>query len=266
MSVAGLKLNPLEKPDLSLPALQSKFSLLSGNKSRNTPRVNFNPFLDAEGNLINKHLNYQQMLNNPSIDSKVKQFIADATGLELPGSKIRSTARVRPKAATKTDENGVPLKASLRESYDSGSGTVTPTPASGTSGAKVSPTGNAVADAAQKYIGTPYVWGGESMSEGGMDCSGFVYNALNDAGVKVGRTTAQGYRNGGTPVSKSELQPGDLVYYGKGSEATHVGVYLGNGKIAHSAGGSKNTASNPGKGVTIADLNHRSDYLGANRY
>ena len=66
--MAGLKLNPLEKPDLSIPALQSKFSLLSGNKSRNTTRTSFNPFLDAEGNLINKHIDYQLLLNNPSID------------------------------------------------------------------------------------------------------------------------------------------------------------------------------------------------------
>ena len=103
------------------------------------------------------------------------------------------------------------------------------------------------------------------MAEGGMDCSGFVYNALKDAGKNVGRTTAEGYRQGGKAVSKNDLQPGDLVFYGSGS-ATHVGVYMGNGQIMHSSGGSKNTKSNPGKGVTTTTLNHRSDYLGAVRY
>ena len=104
------------------------------------------------------------------------------------------------------------------------------------------------------------------MAEGGMDCSGFVYNALNDAGIKVGRTTAQGYRSGGSSVSKSNLQPGDLVFYGSNGKATHVGVYIGDGKIVHSAGGSKNTKSNPGKGVSVATLNHRGDFLEARRY
>ena len=126
---------------------------------------------------------------------------------------------------------------------------------------------NNIADAAQKYIGTPYVWGGESMSEGGMDCSGFVYNALKDAGYNVGRTTAQGYRNYGKSVSKSNMQPGDLIFFGKNNnDASHIGIYLGNGKMIHSSGGSKNTKSNPGKGVVIGDVNYRSDFLEARRY
>lgn len=126
---------------------------------------------------------------------------------------------------------------------------------------------NNIADAAQKYLGTPYVWGGESMQEGGMDCSGFVYNALKDAGYNVGRTTAQGYRNYGKSVSKSNMQPGDLIFFGKNNnDASHIGIYLGNGKMIHSSGGSSNTKSNPGKGVSIADVNYRSDFLEARRY
>lgn len=126
---------------------------------------------------------------------------------------------------------------------------------------------NGIAKAAQKYIGTPYVWGGESMNEGGMDCSGFVYNALKDAGYNIGRTTAQGYRNYGKSVSKSNMQPGDLIFFGKNNnDASHIGIYIGNGQMIHSAGGSKNTKSNPGKGVTIASVNYRNDFLEARRY
>lgn len=119
---------------------------------------------------------------------------------------------------------------------------------------------------AKKYLGTPYVWGGESMEEGGMDCSGFVYNALKDAGFSVGRTTAQEYRNQGSVIRKADLQPGDLIFYGKNNNATHIAIYLGNGQIIHSAGGSKNTKSNPGKGVSITTLNHRSDFIEGRRY
>ena len=124
-----------------------------------------------------------------------------------------------------------------------------------------------IAKVAQKYLGTPYVWGGESMDEGGMDCSGFVYNALKDAGYDVGRTTAQGYRSQGTVVSKSEMQPGDLVFFGKDTNnASHIAIYLGNGQIIHSSGGSSNTKNNPGKGVIISNLDYRSDFIEARRY
>lgn len=124
-----------------------------------------------------------------------------------------------------------------------------------------------IVNAAQKYLGTPYVWGGESMSEGGMDCSGFVYNALKDSGYKVGRTTAQGYRSYGKSVSKSEMQPGDLIFYGSNkNDASHIAIYIGNGQMIHSSGGSKNTKSNPGKGVSIANVDYRSDFIEARRY
>ena len=123
-----------------------------------------------------------------------------------------------------------------------------------------------ITESAKKYLGTPYVWGGESMDEGGMDCSGFVYSALKDAGYNVGRTTAQGYRNYGSTVSKSNMQPGDLIFYGKNNEASHIGIYLGNGQMIHSSGGSKNTKSNPGKGVTVSNVDYRSDFIEARRY
>ena len=125
---------------------------------------------------------------------------------------------------------------------------------------------NNIVNAAKSYIGTPYVWGGESKAEGGMDCSGFVYAALKDAGYKVGRTTAQGYRSYGKAVSKSDMQPGDLVFFGNNNNASHIAIYIGNGQMVHSSGGSKNTKNNPGKGVSIANVDYRKDFLEARRY
>lgn len=134
------------------------------------------------------------------------------------------------------------------------------------SNSTVSKSSNNIVSSAKNYIGTPYVWGGESMDEGGMDCSGFVYAALKDAGYDIGRTTAQGYRSYGKSVSKSDMQPGDLIFFGKNGNASHIGIYIGNGQMIHSSGGSNNTKSNPGKGVTIANVDYRGDFLEARRY
>ena len=200
----------------------------------------FNPFLNKNGKLFNPLLNYQKLLNNPNISQRAKQYITQATGLSPTVTQQKTVA------------------PSIDNIYRATGGTVQ------TGTATV--TGNTIAEAAQKYIGTPYVWGGESMSEGGMDCSGFVYNALKDAGYDVGRTTAQGYRSMGNTVSKADMQPGDLIFYGKNGEASHIGIYIGNGQVIHSSGGSKNTKANPGKGVTVANVDHRSDFIEARRY
>lgn len=116
---------------------------------------------------------------------------------------------------------------------------------------------------AKKYIGTPYVWGGESKAEGGFDCSGYIYNVLNDSGIKVGRTTAQGYSSLGTSVTTIEkAKPGDLLYFGKSTKnITHIAMYAGNGKMYESVGGSNNTKNNPGKGVTLNSVSRRKDLV-----
>lgn len=114
----------------------------------------------------------------------------------------------------------------------------------------------------QKYIGVPYVWGGESRAEGGFDCSGFVYKALNDTGLKVSRTSAQGYYNmfKGNPCSFQTK--GALLFFGKStSSITHVAISDGRGKMYESIGGKKNTKTNPGKGVTYSSSFRRSDLV-----
>jgi cell wall-associated NlpC family hydrolase len=81
---------------------------------------------------------------------------------------------------------------------------------------------------AMQYLGTPYVWGG--MSPSGFDCSGFVAYSYAQLGVSLPHNAAMqfGY---GTPVSREELQPGDLVFFdGLG----HNGIYIGGGQFIHS--------------------------------
>ena len=86
---------------------------------------------------------------------------------------------------------------------------------------------------AQKYVGTPYVWGG-STPETGFDCSGYVCWVYNQNGYNVGRTTANGLWNKSQHISEAEAKPGDLVFFDGTYDTpgkSHVGIYLGNGKM-----------------------------------
>jgi len=100
----------------------------------------------------------------------------------------------------------------------------------------------ALIEEANKYLGYPYVWGGSKPSTG-FDCSGFVCWVLNHSGVaSVGRTNARGLYKRSTVVSKSEAQPGDLIFFTGaraaeiGHPVTHVGIYVGDGMMIHCAG------------------------------
>ncbi|MEV0421581.1 NlpC/P60 family protein [Streptosporangium canum] len=101
--------------------------------------------------------------------------------------------------------------------------------------------GSAIVAAAQKHLGKPYVWGANGPSA--FDCSGLVYYALNQAGIKIGDTTAAGYQASGQPITPPP-QPGDIVFFG--DPATHVGIYAGDGKMIH--------APRPGTMVRVEDV------------
>lgn len=94
-------------------------------------------------------------------------------------------------------------------------------------------TGAQILAEAQKYLGTPYVFGGASPS--GFDCSGFVYYVLKQLGFSPYRTPADQYKQG-TAVSKDNLKVGDIVFFANtyASGISHVGIYAGNGQFIHS--------------------------------
>jgi peptidoglycan DL-endopeptidase CwlO len=111
-----------------------------------------------------------------------------------------------------------------------------------------------VVGVAMSYLGTPYVWGGAS--PGGFDCSGFVMFVFSQVGVSLPHHAADQY-NYGTPVSRDELEPGDLVFFdGLG----HVGIYIGGGQFIHSP--------HTGDVVKISSLDeswYAATYVGARR-
>ena len=110
-------------------------------------------------------------------------------------------------------------------------------------------TGEKVVAYAKQFIGTPYVSGGNSLTSG-VDCSGFTQQVYKNFGINLQRSSRGQYASNGYAVSKSDLKPGDLVFYGY-SSVNHVAIYIGNSQIIHSPV--------PGKTVSIAPLWQRGD-------
>lgn len=103
--------------------------------------------------------------------------------------------------------------------------------------------GQQIADFACKYIGSPYVAGGTSLTKGA-DCSGFVMAVYQAFGYSLPRSS-YAQSSAGKSVSYSEAQPGDIIYYGG-----HVGIYIGNGQIVH--------ASTERTGIKITSATYRN--------
>ena len=103
--------------------------------------------------------------------------------------------------------------------------------------------GSSIASTGLRYVGNPYVYGGNSLTNG-TDCSGFVHLIHSACGISTPRDS-NSLAGGGRAVSESEMLPGDVVcYYG------HVGIYIGNGQIVH--------ASTPSSGIKVSNMYYRS--------
>lgn len=109
--------------------------------------------------------------------------------------------------------------------------------------------GQTIVETAKQYLGSPYVWGGNS--PGGFDCSGFVKYVYNECGYTTKRTAAD-IATEGTAIEREDLLPGDVVYFTNGGSSYigHVGIYIGENEFIH--------ASTSKTGVIISELDYGS--------
>ena len=144
-----------------------------------------------------------------------------------------------------------PLPASAAAGDSGGGGTVAAAPAAALAAA---PNGAAqmAVDTALAQRGDMYLYGATGPDR--FDCSGLTSFAYKAAGVSIPRTSSA-QSTFGTPVSKADLKPGDLVFFY--SPVSHVGMYIGNGQMVHS--------SSAGKPVSVASLDSMPSYAGARR-
>ena len=116
-----------------------------------------------------------------------------------------------------------------------------------------------VVQAAYRNLGARYVWG--ASRPGAFDCSGFTMYVMRQFGVSLPHSSSAQSRMGRS-VSRSNLQPGDLMFFSSGTRGVvgHVGIYIGNGRMIH--------ASTPSTGVIVSSINESyfaARYLGARR-
>lgn len=107
----------------------------------------------------------------------------------------------------------------------------------------------AVVDYALSFVGGAYVYGGND-PHSGVDCSGFTRYVLSHAAGIYLERTSRGQATQGTAVSVGQMQPGDLLFYARGSRVNHVAMYIGNGKVVH--------ASTERSGIKVSDWNYRT--------
>jgi cell wall-associated NlpC family hydrolase len=192
----------------------------------------------AARNSLASQLSRQQRLLS-SIKSQISSLIAQARARAL-ASAAAARAQYNAAASAAAIQSAGATVGAVASTPD---GTVAPPSRYG-----------GVVGIAMRYLGTPYVWGGAS--PGGFDCSGLVMYVYAQVGISLPHYTGAQW-NVGVPVSRSDLQPGDLVFFdGLG----HVGIYIGGGQFIH--------APHTGDVVKISSLGeswYSATYVGARR-
>jgi peptidoglycan DL-endopeptidase CwlO len=185
-----------------------------------TAQANLVSKREAEKRQIESQLAEQNRLYNSIKDEIAKLKAAEARRQAMLAAQARARYLARIQAARQQALETASLSQNPIEQPGPLLGSDIPAP-------PPSSYGNNVVGIALQYLGTPYVWG--ASGPGAFDCSGFTSYVYAQVGVSLPHNAAAqfGY---GTPVSRDDLQPGDLVFFdGLG----HVGLYIGGGNFVH---------------------------------
>jgi hypothetical protein len=183
------------------------------------PELQLQWFLDRALEVKQQRVADGRSVTDPS---QYGEWIAD---IERPAEAFRGRYQLRlDEASAMLDHPADPDVPSTAELVDVGGG----------DGPWVAPQATAALAEAQKYLGTPYHWGGSTPQEG-FDCSGFVQWAYAKAGIRIPRTTdVQFTAPNGTSVARGDLVRGDVVFFRDPTGYIHhEGIYLGGGKFLH---------------------------------
>ncbi|KOP77766.1 peptidase [Lysinibacillus sp. FJAT-14745] len=169
------------------------------------------------------------VIKGDSLSKIAKQYnvtikdIKDWNGLTTDSIYVGQVLKLSPVASTPETET-----VHNNGSSDAGTSSVT----------SKDPTANGQAvykktvEVANSLVGTPYLYGGNTSE--GLDCSGLIYHAFNQGGLKIGRDSSEGYFNGNTTQVKNPIA-GDLVFFENTYKdgISHMGIYIGNSKFIH---------------------------------
>ena len=225
------------------------------------PELQVKWFLDPAEQVKKQRIARGQSVTDP------KQFGEWIADIERPAAQYRGRyqlrlgeangllGRRRGRAAAAVEQvAGAPAPAASAVAGDAAA-------AAASGGGGAGPKALAALKEAQKYTGTKYHWGG-STPQTGFDCSGLVQWAYAKAGIQIPRVTdAQFAASNGTSVERSDLKPGDLVFFGQPGNIYHVGISMGGDKFLH--------APKTGDVVKVASLKESyfsSNFAGAKRF
>lgn len=190
-----------------------------------------------------------QLAQAQSLAAQYKQTVAEQNA--IIAQKLAEAQTVKTSTAgvsnVANNSSSSSSKSESKKSSDSDSESSSSDSSSSSSG---SGSGSAVASYGCQFVGNPYVWGGESLTNGA-DCSGFVKSVYGHFGVSLPHSS--GALTGvGRAVSTSDMQPGDIVCY-----SGHVAIYIGGGQIVH--------ASSPSTGIKIGPVNYGKSIIAVRR-
>lgn len=172
-----------------------------------------------------------------TIDQQNQVIADEVAAQQRAAAEAEREQAQRPASPSRDEQPSAPAKEDNDDKKDEGKKPSGGSGSSSDSNVSTSGSGQAVADYACQFVGNPYVWGGESLTNGA-DCSGFIKAVYAHFGVSLPHSSYS-LRSVGRAVSASEMQPGDIVCYDG-----HVAIYIGGGRIVH--------ASNQKDGIKIS--------------